>query len=355
MKAVVFLGPTLSADAARALLPGCEVRPPAVCGDVLRALNAGARQIGIVDGCFDHVLAVWHKEILFAMERGAFVYGSASMGALRGAELHTLGMIGVGRIFEWYRDGVLEDDDEVALVHGPSEVGYLAMSEAMVDIRDRIDAAVEARLLPIEVARHLTDAAKSLSFRARSFAAVAAGAEAFGMEPRALQAFRAFVLAPHRKLKARDAMEMLRRMATGDEGPRRSPVRVERTVFLERLRLIVDQEAARVTAQPQAPASPQSQEHALGLEERTLLGLLAEKQVEALGIPPSGEELEIASEAFRTARNLLTTPLLQTWLEENRVSLGRFEEALNESAAIRKLLDLYGPEVLNRLNQRIPP
>jgi hypothetical protein len=40
------------------------------------------------------------------------------MGALRAAELHTFGMVGVGRVFEGYRDGVYEDDDEVAVVHG---------------------------------------------------------------------------------------------------------------------------------------------------------------------------------------------------------------------------------------------
>ena len=45
------------------------------------------------------------------------------MGALRAAELHAFGMRGVGRIFEAFRDGELEDDDEVAVVHGPAEPG----------------------------------------------------------------------------------------------------------------------------------------------------------------------------------------------------------------------------------------
>ena len=47
-----------------------------------------------------------------------------------------------GRIFEAYRAGMLppyagpfEDDDEVAVIHGPTETGYVALSEAMVNIR----------------------------------------------------------------------------------------------------------------------------------------------------------------------------------------------------------------------------
>jgi hypothetical protein len=70
-----------------------------------------------VDGYFERVPAVWHKEVLWAISQGIRVYGSASMGALRAAELSAFGMIGIGKIFEWYRDGVIERDDEVAVAH----------------------------------------------------------------------------------------------------------------------------------------------------------------------------------------------------------------------------------------------
>ena len=98
-------------------------RGPVAQGDVYRAVTAvePLESIGIIDGQFDHVPAVWHKEILWAMDRGVHVYGSASMGALRAAELHAFGMEGVGEIFECYRDGTLEDDDEVAVVHGAAD------------------------------------------------------------------------------------------------------------------------------------------------------------------------------------------------------------------------------------------
>ena len=73
------------------------------------------------------------------------------MGALRAAELHSFGMRGVGRIFEAFRDGALEDDDEVAVLHGPAEIGYLAASEPMVNIRETLARADSEGVLAPEV------------------------------------------------------------------------------------------------------------------------------------------------------------------------------------------------------------
>jgi hypothetical protein len=144
MRTVVFVGPTTTADTARALLPEAEIRGPVVCGDVLAVTREGLATIAIVDGLFEHSLPVWHKEILWAISRGCRVYGAASMGALRAAELADFGMIGVGRVFEWYRDGLLEDDDEVAVAHEDAHHSYRVLSDAMVNVRSTLARAVRA-------------------------------------------------------------------------------------------------------------------------------------------------------------------------------------------------------------------
>ena len=149
MTTVVFAGPTIRAEDVRSL-GAAQCLPPVRQGDIYRvASRQRPRAIGIVDGVFQHVASVWHKEILWAMASGIHVFGAASMGALRAAELHSFGMVGVGRVFEAYRSGALEpygdasfeDDDEVAVIHGPPETGYLALSEAMINIRETLAAA----------------------------------------------------------------------------------------------------------------------------------------------------------------------------------------------------------------------
>ena len=154
MTIVVFVGPTLSREDIAAC--GDTVcLPPVAQGDVYRAAQRRPLAIGIIDGYFSGAPSVWHKEILWAMSRGIPVFGSASMGALRAAELHAFGMRGVGRIFEAFRDGELEDDDEVAVVHGPAELGHIQVSEAMVNIRASLARAETEGVLIQEFARRI--------------------------------------------------------------------------------------------------------------------------------------------------------------------------------------------------------
>ncbi|KOF13533.1 antibiotic resistance protein [Ensifer adhaerens] len=151
---ILFAGPTLP-DAQALVGTDIELRPPAVQGDILRATQDGATVIGLVDGHFEQVAPVWHKEILFALSQGVGVYGAASMGALRAAECAAFGMIGIGRIYRQYAAGELDDDADVALLHGPAELGYLPLTLPLVNVvatledlhaRQQIDAASAAQL-----------------------------------------------------------------------------------------------------------------------------------------------------------------------------------------------------------------
>lgn len=164
---VVFLGPTLPVEEARRILPA-RYLPPARCGDVLRVRRWKPRAIGIVDGVFEQVAAVWHKEILLALEDGIPVYGASSMGALRAAELERFGMIGVGRIFEAYRDGIHTDDDEVTLVHGRGAEGHVALSDPMVNIRATLERAVQEGVIRAASAERVLARAKATFYKDRS-------------------------------------------------------------------------------------------------------------------------------------------------------------------------------------------
>ena len=169
---MLFLGPSLSRAEAQRLIEA-DIRPPAQRGHVHRAACEMPPLILLVDGAFETVPAVLHREILFALARGIPVAGAASLGALRAAELDRAGMVGLGDIYRAYREGRLDGDDEVALLHGPDELDYVPLSEPLVSIRATLAAAVDAGVIE-EGARARTIAdLKSRCFRERTVDAVA--------------------------------------------------------------------------------------------------------------------------------------------------------------------------------------
>jgi hypothetical protein len=175
---LVFLGPTLPQKEAAALL-AADFRGPARRGDIYRALFDGYRTIVLIDGEFHGAPSVWQREVVDALAEGAAVHGASSMGALRAAELHGLGMIGHGRIFQWYRDGVLDADDEVALIYGPAELGYPSLSEPLVNIRATLELAVP-NIMSYDAFCQLVAEAKATYFPERSFDALLASDIATG-------------------------------------------------------------------------------------------------------------------------------------------------------------------------------
>lgn len=210
MSVYVFLGPSLPVARAREILPDAVYLPPVAMGDVRALLDRPVAAIGVVDGLFHTVPAVFHKELLDALARGIPVYGAASMGALRAAELHPFGMRGVGRIFAAFRDGELEDDDEVAVAHGPADTGFQPLSDAMVNIREGLALAVRRGLLDTAAQDRLIARSKAAFYVDRSWRRVFADAAADGVDVAPLQAF---VRREAPDAKRDDALEMLRRMA----------------------------------------------------------------------------------------------------------------------------------------------
>lgn len=161
----VFAGPSLHGVP---LPPGVARFGPVALGSVFRAVQAGYRRIGIVDGVFGNQPAVWHKEILYAIASGAAVAGAASMGALRAAELRGLGMAGIGRIYRLYACGAWTDDDEVAVLHAPQDLQYQPLSEAMANLRFTLRRARLAGLVDREVEARIAARLKALHFSERT-------------------------------------------------------------------------------------------------------------------------------------------------------------------------------------------
>jgi hypothetical protein len=192
----------------REILDDPVCKPPAAMGDVYRCLDHNPDCIAIIDGYFEGVPSVWHKEILYAMAKGVHVMGSSSMGALRAAELTDFGMKGVGKIFLQFHSGDLEDDDEVAVLHGPEELGFTAVSEAMVNIRETLIAAVASGILSTGDSAKLSMIAKSCFYQDRKWDHILSLAES-GLKQETLDQFKSWLPDGAVDQKRLDALSLL--------------------------------------------------------------------------------------------------------------------------------------------------
>ncbi len=173
---LVFLGPSLPLAEAQKLAPQAFFLPPVKCGDILQALRLKPRILAIIDGYFEHTAAVWHKEILYALNQGIQVLGASSMGALRAAELADFGMVGIGKIFADYYQKRLNDDDEVAVLHAPADKNYLPLTDAMVNIRASLNQATSQNIISRACADEIIEIAKSMHYRTRNLHQAVEGA-----------------------------------------------------------------------------------------------------------------------------------------------------------------------------------
>ena len=164
----VYLGPTLSHQTAKQFLYQAHYHPPIKCGDLIRLFRLKPKRIIIIDGLYERTPAVWHKEIMLALDNGIQIYGAASMGALRAAELHPFGMIGIGQVFQDFLDKKLNDDDEVAVLHQNQHLDYTPINDAMVNIRATLELAYQEGIISLTSKDYLIADCKELFYPYRS-------------------------------------------------------------------------------------------------------------------------------------------------------------------------------------------
>ena len=354
MTAVVFLGPSLSAGVAESLLPGAEIRPPVSQGDVTRAVLAGARAIGIIDGYFERVPAVWHKEILWAMTKGTHVFGAASMGALRAAELHGFGMVGVGDVFAAFRDGLFEDDDEVTVAHGPAEVGYLQTSVAMVDIRATLAAALAAGVATQVAHDALIDLAKRTYYPERTYDSLLAGAAVAGLSADEVDALEGWLANGRVERKAADARAMLDAMAAhlaGDPDAMRADFHFEPTDAWEQ---VLRRDGHQIAA-----ALPDALPSEGLLEELRLLGgdyhrvlsvafarALALREAERRRAPLDRAVFRDVLHGFFVERGLRSPEEISAWLDDQRLDADGLTALISRQAQIQRVETLFRDDIL---------
>jgi hypothetical protein len=355
----IFTGPTLSAEDGAAELDASFV-PPAAQGDVYRASLDRPRAIGIIDGYFERIPSVWHKEILWAMSQGIHVFGASSMGALRAAELEPFGMEGVGAVFEAFKRGELEDDDEVAVAHGAAEDGYKVMSEAMVNIRATHRAAAAAGVISDDLRAELDRIAKQLFYAERTYPAILRRGVDRGLPADRLDVLHAWLARGKVNQKRLDALAMLRvmreRLAAG-LAPKRADFVFEYTDAWDQVR--------RGTGRLRVAATHRDDRDAVHsealVEELRVSGALRRAKLGALvralsleearrqGLAVSADLLQATGNAFRSERGQFDPGDTERWMAEQGLDLDAFTRLLGDEAQVRRIEVLLDQDVMRQL------
>jgi len=207
-KPVIFLGPSLSREKARKILDA-DYRLPAKKGDLLQLILKEVNIVGLVDGYFLQDYPPTPIEVYnLVRKRNVKVFGSSSLGALRAVELGKYGMIGIGKIFRLFRDGILESDDEVAVTF-TDYTNY--KSEALIDIRYNLFLAQKYNIIDNSTGRSILKVSKQTYFPYRTYEDILDKCKLKYPEINSkIESFRDYILNNRKSLKERDAVRLLK-------------------------------------------------------------------------------------------------------------------------------------------------
>jgi len=344
LKSVVFLGPSLARPAATAILPDAVFLPPARQADVVSAVETYQPEVlALIDGAFGQSLAVWHKEILFALDRGVRVYGAASLGALRAAELDAFGMLGIGEVYRLFASGELEDDDEVAVVHAPAAEDFRPLSEPMVNLRATFTLAREQGVLTAAECALLIGLARQRYFADRTLPAILAAAGDAGLAASTASAVSAFFTSCYVDLKRRDAQQLLeciRDLPSPLPAPLPPSFTLERSASFETLyenersvRHAGIDVPLRAIATHAALHHPSFDDVNASALNRALVMVLAD----TLHIEPTPADVDAETHRFRAQRGLEADSTLAAWLARQHLTTASFATLMRELATSRRL------------------
>jgi hypothetical protein len=217
-KPIVYLGPTLNREEASKILDA-DYRDPAKKGDFLRLSHASdeKKYVGFIDGVFLHdyppsPIEVYH----LATRKNIELIGASSLGALRAVELEKFGMKGIGKIFQLFKNGILDADDEVAVTFVRDK--NILQSEALIDIRFNLFLAYKKGIITNQTKKRSVKIAKNIYFPFRNYDdIIRLTQEQFPSTHDELENFRDYILKNRDSLKARDAKKLLRYLKTISE------------------------------------------------------------------------------------------------------------------------------------------
>jgi hypothetical protein len=257
-------------------------------------------------------------------------------------------MRGIGRIFEAYRDGELEDDDEVAVIHGPPETGYVALSEAMVNIRASLAQAEAEGVIEAASRDALAALAKGLFYHDRSYDRLLQLATAAALPAPQIAVLRAWLPGGRIDQKRLDAEAMLAAMAAllaADAAAKQVDYVLEWTEMWDDATLAAaGSEVASGADASWLPAARILDELRLDptaygvARDRALLRLLAQREALRWHQPPEQASQRATLERLRARHGLFRRADLEPWLKARNLDATRLEQLIADEAQLERLV-----------------
>jgi len=239
MSTHIFIGPSLEHSEVKKQCSAAVIHGPVRLGDLSRLDTETTSKVVIIDGVFEFVPSVWHKEILVLLEAGIPVFGASSMGALRAVELKTFGMLGHGWVVDQYLTHI-DDDDEVALVHADVNFDYQGLSIPLINLRYILSidvlAASQKQLL-----KSVIEQLKLDFYPDRTLNRVAEILTDLAATPQDIEVLFKYLTDPAFNIKRLDAISCIKFASNFDPSTwnKKAVIKTEKTVFLQRLQVNV--------------------------------------------------------------------------------------------------------------------
>jgi hypothetical protein len=231
-KDCIFLETSFPLEKAKAIHPEALYYRSIQCGDLTQLLlqEEKPKRVAIIDGSFEQTAAVWHKEILHLLDHGIPVLGASSLGALRAAELDSLGMIGMGEIYQAFASGKLNDDDEVAVSFSKQQGNIVPLSIAMVDIRHNLRNMLTQQIISQTLHDKLITTGKQLFYKERSWVNILKDCP-----PSEVAVINSWLSSNETSLKALDAEKLIQHLATTSTPKPKAIKRCQHSLLFEEL------------------------------------------------------------------------------------------------------------------------
>jgi hypothetical protein len=204
-KPVLFAGPSLELCDQNLIGGAFECKRPIKRGD-LEQLIDGRKRVGtiiILDGVYGSNLAITPTECRQAIKAGWTLIGGSSMGALRASELWSVGMMGLGNVYNLFRIGKLKSDADVAVSYNKDFQEELTLS--IVYIRSVLGQLCNQKVVDVATARQLLLAARKIAWFERFPNLLLDAWRRKGVDSNSLSKMKELFLNPNFNPKKRDA------------------------------------------------------------------------------------------------------------------------------------------------------